>query len=176
MSVDCCRWNESLSHRRTLGCYRVEQGRERFRPRLLSWPAGSRSSSDSNFWAVGDPNEQVASAAARLGQAFAGNPNLLASPNPGWDRHTQGTIEAADIFGPALGCPIVGDSQVASKVGSPHFESGIRTGFDPNRHHASTEIAFSGNAKTGTRCSSGRNLQRISLSPLRIGGVLHPDL
>ncbi len=112
----------------------------------------------------------------RLGQTFAWDLDLLASADPGWNGDSKETAQATDVFGTAFGSPICADPQVASEVGSSHFEPGIWEGFDPDRHHASAEIAFTGQAKTGTGCGLGRNFQGVSLSPIRIGGILHSNI
>ena len=140
----------------------------------LSASAGT--SSDSNLRAIVDPNQQVASTSARLGQAFPGNPDFFAASNSRRDGHPQGTVEAADALGTALGSPFGADPQVASEVGASNFESGIRTGFDSNRDHAAAKIAFAVNAKPSAGCRCGRNVQRVSLCSIRIGGILDPDI
>lgn len=141
-----------------------------------SGSASAGTPSDPNFWAIVDPNQKVAPASTCLGQAFARNPDFFAPPDSGRDGHSQGTVEAADALGTALGRLIGGDPQVAPDVGASNFESGVRTGFDPDCDHTSAKIAFSGNAEPGAGCRSGRNVQGVSLGPFWIGGILDPDI
>jgi len=176
----CLRWSSvtdpsgyAPSSRLAIEPFLRKQGPSEFSDRLS---ASAGTSSDSNLWAIVDPNQQVASTSARLGQAFAGNPDFLAPPNSGRNGDSQGTVEAADVFGSALGCPIRTDPQVASEVRASHLEPWIRTGFDPDRHEAAVEITFAGNAKTVAGRRLGRDFEGVSLSPIRIGRILYSDI
>ena len=112
----------------------------------------------------------------RLGQSFARDLDLLASPDSGRDGDPQGPQEAADGLRPAFRSPVGADPQVASQVGAPHLESGVRSGFDADGDEAALEMTFSGDAKSGAGRRVGRHLQEISLRSVGIGGILHADL